>query len=197
MSEQTSTEILVSRAQQGDRDAYGDLFVCFYPTVYVIALVLLRNPTEAEELAQDVFVHGMEKLPQLRDPRCFPGWLRMMTTRMAIKAIKCKKEKCAQRLDSLTVEQELDTLAVDPFADTDNDCFAAVREAFNGLPRDQQALVTYCIIDKHSNRQAAERFQVSLGVVVSKLRSARKMMEFVLNNSLTRLRCASVSSASM
>jgi RNA polymerase sigma-70 factor (ECF subfamily) len=81
---QTEIETLVLRAQQGDRQAYGELFVRFHPTVYAIALARLRNPTEAEELAQEVFVHGMRKLPQLRDPRCFPGWLRMMTTRMAI-----------------------------------------------------------------------------------------------------------------
>lgn len=77
-------ETLVLRAQKGDREAFGELFVRFQPTVYAIALARLRNPTEAEELAQEVFVHGMRKLEQLRDPRCFPGWLRMMTTRMAI-----------------------------------------------------------------------------------------------------------------
>ncbi len=77
-------ETLVVRARSGDREAYGELFVRFHPTVYAIALARLRNPTEAEELAQEVFVHGMRKLAQLRDARCFPGWLRMMTTRMAI-----------------------------------------------------------------------------------------------------------------
>ena len=84
MTQTTDIETLVLRAQKGDREAYGELFVRFHPTVYAIALARLRNPTEAEELAQEVFVHGMHKLPQLRDARCFPGWLRMMTTRMAI-----------------------------------------------------------------------------------------------------------------
>ncbi len=32
-----------------------------------MALARLRNPTEAQELTQEVFVHGMTKLPQLRD----------------------------------------------------------------------------------------------------------------------------------
>ena len=31
-----------------------------------------------------MFVHAMRKLPQLRDPRCFAGWLRRITARMAI-----------------------------------------------------------------------------------------------------------------
>src|SRR4051794_34810511 len=75
---------LVVRAQQGDRAAFGELVERFQPTVYALALARLRNPTEAQELAQDVFLHGMKKLPQLRDAACFAGWLRQITVRMAI-----------------------------------------------------------------------------------------------------------------
>src|SRR5437016_4188810 len=75
---------LVLRAQAGDRAAYGELVERFQPTVYAVALARLRNPAEAQELAQEVFLHGMKKLPQLRDAACFAGWLRQITVRMAI-----------------------------------------------------------------------------------------------------------------
>src|ERR687885_2826001 len=82
----TWTEItsLVERARAGDRVAYGELVERFQPTVYAVALARLRNPAEAQELAQEVFLHGMKKLPQLRDAQCFAGWLRQITVRMAI-----------------------------------------------------------------------------------------------------------------
>src|SRR5216110_3497972 len=76
--------ILVIRAQQGSREAYGELVEQFQPTVYAMALARLRNPNEAQELAQEVFVHAMTKLDQLRDPQCFAGWLRQITERMAL-----------------------------------------------------------------------------------------------------------------
>ena len=65
------TEIihLVERAQIGDREAYGELVTRFQGSVYAMALARVRNPLEAQELAQDVFVHAMKKLPQLREPR--------------------------------------------------------------------------------------------------------------------------------
>src|SRR5947208_10894200 len=75
---------LVERARAGDRAAYGELVTRFQPAVYAIALARLRNPAEAQELAQEVFIHGMTKLPQLRDAHCFAGWLRQITVRMAI-----------------------------------------------------------------------------------------------------------------
>lgn len=83
MSWEEVTE-LVLRAQTGDRVAYGELFRRFQGSVYAMALTRVHNPVEAQELAQEVFVHGMRKLPQLRDPRCFAGWLRRITARMAI-----------------------------------------------------------------------------------------------------------------
>src|SRR5712692_5636058 len=75
---------LVLRAREGDRAAFGELVERFQPTVYAISLARLRNPVEAQELAQEVFLHAMRKLPQLRDVQCFPGWLRQITVRMAI-----------------------------------------------------------------------------------------------------------------
>src|SRR5436190_24068281 len=75
---------LVIRAQQGSREAYGALVEQFQPTVYAVALARLRNPAEAQELAQEVFIHAMAKLDQLRDPQCLAGWLRQITVRMAL-----------------------------------------------------------------------------------------------------------------
>jgi RNA polymerase sigma-70 factor (ECF subfamily) len=77
------TEV-VERAQAGDRSAYGELVERFQPTVYALALARLRNPNEAQELVQEVFIHAMTKLGQLRDAHCFAGWLRQIADRMAI-----------------------------------------------------------------------------------------------------------------
>jgi len=71
-------------AQAGDREAYGRLVEQFQPTVYAVALKKMRNQTEAEELTQEVFVHAMRKLAQIRDVRSFPGWIKTIAKRMAI-----------------------------------------------------------------------------------------------------------------
>src|SRR6478752_8951907 len=80
----TEITLLVERAKLGDRAAYGELVTAFQGSVYAMALARVRDPLEAQELAQEVFVHAMRKLPQLRDARCFAGWLRRITARMAI-----------------------------------------------------------------------------------------------------------------
>ncbi len=85
--EWTDISSLVTRAQRGDRDAYGELSEQFRPSVYAMALSRLRDPNEAQELTQDVLVHAYVKLGQLRHPAAFPGWLRQITARMAVNRV--------------------------------------------------------------------------------------------------------------
>ena len=66
--------LLVHRAQAGERRAFGELVERFRSAVFAVAVGRLRNEAEAQELTQEVFIHTMKKLDQLRDPRCFAGW---------------------------------------------------------------------------------------------------------------------------
>src|SRR5260370_193272 len=81
---------LIARAQVGDREAFGELVKRFQPAVYAVALARLRDPNEATELTQEVFIHAMTKIAQLREPHCFIGWLRQITVRMAINRVTRK-----------------------------------------------------------------------------------------------------------
>src|SRR3954454_11948428 len=76
--------VLVRRAQAGDREAFGALVEQFQRTVHAICLRRLGNPSEAIELTQEVFLHVMRRIDQLREPERFAGWLRQVAVRMAI-----------------------------------------------------------------------------------------------------------------
>ncbi len=76
--------VLVRQAQVGDRAAFGRLVEQFQHTVHAICLRRLGNASEAAELTQEVFLHVMRRIGQLREPERFAGWLRQVTVRMAI-----------------------------------------------------------------------------------------------------------------
>jgi len=93
----TAVADLVLQAQEGDRDALGRLFEQFQPTVHAIALRRLGNASEALELTQEVFLHVLRRIHQLREPERFAGWLRQVAVRMAI-------NRATRRLAPTTVE---------------------------------------------------------------------------------------------
>ena len=67
-SSDTPLETLVAAAQQGDRDAFGQLVERYEGMVKSVALRRLGDEAEALELAQDVFMKAMQRIDQLKEP---------------------------------------------------------------------------------------------------------------------------------
>ena len=165
---------LVLRAQAGDRAAYGALVERFQPTVYAVALAKVRNPTEAQELTQEVFLHGMTKLDQLRDPHCFAGWLRQITVRMAI-------NRLTRRGPVQETEPEVfaNTPAVGETPLEEMVKAEQRKELWSGLNRlkavDRATLVAF-YIRGHSLRQMSREFETPIGTIKRRLHVARNRL---------------------
>jgi RNA polymerase sigma-70 factor (ECF subfamily) len=175
-----STEIkeLVERAQAGDRAAYGELIERFQPTVYAVALARLRNPTEAQELAQEVFLHGMKKLPQLRDAQCFAGWLRQITVRMAINRLT--RGGPLHKVEAEVLDNAC-AAGASPLEEMVKSEQAA--ELYRGLERlkpvDRATLVAFYIRGR-TLKQMAREFETPVGTIKRRLHVARNRLKKVL-----------------
>ena len=181
----SATEIteIVLKAQTGDRTAYGELVERFQPTVYAVALARLRNPTEAQELTQDVFLHGMRKLPQLRDVQCFAGWLRQITVRMAINRLT--RRGPLQRVEAEVLESA-PAAGVNPLEKMIQNEQAA--ELYKGLeclkPMDRATLVAFYIRGA-SLKQMSREFETPIGTIKRRLHVARNRLKKVMEKTGT------------
>ena len=72
----------VLAAQAGDRDAYGELYARFARAVHAVLLARLP-PAQVDDLVQDVFLHAMTRLRELREPAAFGGWICTLARRRA------------------------------------------------------------------------------------------------------------------
>jgi RNA polymerase sigma-70 factor (ECF subfamily) len=165
---------LVELARAGDRAAYGELVERFRPTVFALALARLRNPTEAEELTQEVFVHGMKKLIQLRDAQCFAGWLRQITVRMAINRLT--RRGPFQRIENEMLEQT-EAVTIGPLdAMVRAEQRAELYEGLNRLkPMDRATLVAFYIRGQ-SLKQMSREFETPVGTIKRRLHVARNRL---------------------
>ena len=83
---------LVWRARQGDELAVAELYVQFYDRVYRYLVVALKNPDDAQEVAQDVFVHALSKLARYEPERgSFGDWLFSMVRSRAIDHLRKRR----------------------------------------------------------------------------------------------------------
>ena len=179
---------LVERAQAGDRGAYGELVERFQPTVYAVALARLRNPTEAQELAQEVFLHGMKKLGQLRDAQCFAGWLRQITVRMAINRLTRRGPLHKVEGEVLDQAEAAGGNPLEALVKAE-----AAAELYKGLERlkpvDRATLVAFYIRGR-SLKQMSREFETPVGTIKRRLHVARNRLREQLEAGTTRPRLA-------
>jgi RNA polymerase sigma-70 factor, ECF subfamily len=174
--------VMVRRAQRGDREAFGALVEQFQPTVYAIALRRLSNPSDALELTQEVFLHVLRRISQLREPERFAGWLRQVAVRMAINratrrvappsvdvsVLEAASERCDEPLDQLISRERAERLW----------------EALGRLKSlDREALDAF-YIRGHSLLEIAEMLGVPLGTVKRRLHTARKRLRVELETAV-------------
>lgn len=173
---------LVRLAQEGDREAFGRLATQFERTVYNVALNRLGNPSEAAELTQEVFLHVLRRIDQLREPERFAGWIRQMTDRMAI-------NRATRRAPLPSIDQEilqtatqgrpapLDEMITRERADRLREALAQLKPIY------RDALVAFYIREL-SLVEIAEELDVPVGTVKRRLHTARKMLKETLEDSV-------------
>lgn len=64
LEEDVDGDELVSRAQRGDQSAFRRLYTQYYDVVYAYGRMMLKDPHEAEDVTQDVFVRVLRMLPR-------------------------------------------------------------------------------------------------------------------------------------
>ena len=174
----TEITILVDKAKTGDRDAYGELVTRFQSSVYAMALTKVRDPLAAQELAQEVFVHAMRKLPQLRDARCFAGWLRQITARMAI-------NRLTRRGPLFGADPAvLDAVPCDTRGPVDElelrEAKAGLHVGLGKLKTEDRATLEAFYLKGRSLKQMAREFDAPVGTIKRRLHVARQRLKDVL-----------------
>ncbi|MGI4834792.1 MAG: RNA polymerase sigma factor [Janthinobacterium lividum] len=76
---------LVAQLQRGSETAFRLLVERYQHRVYRIALSLLRSPTEAEDVAQEVFVEVYQTIGGFRGEAALGTWLYRLATSRAIR----------------------------------------------------------------------------------------------------------------
>jgi RNA polymerase sigma-70 factor (ECF subfamily) len=173
-TDKTQLIALVQRAQAGDRLAFGTLFERFERHVMGIALRKLGDYGEAQELCQDVFIQAMKKIRQLREPEAFAGWLRSITTRMAINRLVRRPVDRAVEAEAL---EATCAVARTPLDDAlTGERAHVVRRGLKALGRmDRETLVAF-YVDGQSLVEMSDRFAAPVGTIKRRLHVARKRL---------------------
>lgn len=182
-SDQKTEADLLRRIGLGDRDALAELYDRCSTLLYSVALRVLNNETEAEDLMQDVFVQIWEKASLFDPSRGKPlTWAISLTRNRAIDRLRS-----LQRRGRLREELEKEAAAAEPAtpADTRDELFAAetsrvVREAVLKLSDQQRQAIEMAYFSGLTQNEIAEKLDEPLGTIKARIRRGMLKLREIL-----------------
>ena len=79
---------LIQRAKRGDGKAFEQIYRWFERPVYTLALRLCGQPSEAQDVLQDVMIKVMTRIGEFRGQSPFWGWLRQIAVNEALMRLR-------------------------------------------------------------------------------------------------------------
>jgi len=165
---------LASRASAGDDAAFTTLVTRFQPAVFRWALIFARDPDEAEDIAQEVFVRTHRQIGNYRSDGPLEAWLYRITRRAATQMRRTLRRR--GRLALTPAARPLrDVYTTDPGGRVDRQRAATViRELFTGLPQRQREIFDLVDLQGLSPSEVAERIGMKPVSVRANLFKARQ-----------------------
>ena len=166
-------EALVSAAQAGDTEAYGEIIRRFQDMAYGCAYSVLGDFHLAQDAAQEAFIEAYRHLATLADASAFPGWFRRIVQYRCSRIARSKRHLTVPIEDAAAVSAG----AVSPDRSAeDREMKEKVLDAVRSLPRAQREVTTLFYINGYSHNDIAEFLVVPVGTVKSRLHASRKQL---------------------
>ena len=167
-----SERALVARLRTGDPRAFEDLVIAHQHRVFGVALRMLGNAAEAEEIAQETFLRAHRAVATFRGEAKVSTWLYGIASRLCLNRLGAGERRLTRGGD-----RELDRLpepAADPAADLErSEVEQALHRAIAELPDDRRIVVVLRDLEGLSYDEIATALDLELGTVRSRLHRAR------------------------
>jgi RNA polymerase sigma-70 factor (ECF subfamily) len=161
----------------------------YAPRVYHLARRMVSNDMDAEDVTQDVLLQVVRKLPTFRGESAFPTWLHRITVNAAIahrrKVVVRETNRSHDPFDSLLEDESIVGLARKGELTPDDqlvyrEAVRLIEKAIAGLPEVYREVFLLSDVDGIPNADIAERFELSLPAVKSRLHRARQLLKETL-----------------
>jgi RNA polymerase sigma-70 factor (ECF subfamily) len=175
---------LVRRVQRGERGAYDLLVLKYQHKVVKLVMRYLRDPADAEDVAQEAFIKAYRALPQFRGDSAFYTWLYRIAINTAKNALAAReRQPVSYEFDTQQGEDGPDMISrlKDPETPEGLALTEEIRETVNAaivaLPEDLRTAIVLRELEGLSYEEIAVSMDCPVGTVRSRIFRAREAID--------------------
>ena len=176
---------LMLRVKRGDTAAFAQLVEKYKQPVMNLACRMLRDATEAEDIAQNVFVQVFKSARRYKISAKFSTWLFTIARNLCLNEIRRRSRHPAESLDQPHPEQEDQPLRQvedrknfwPPEHLLQGELEEKIGQALAGLPENQRTAVLLCRQEELSYEEIAEVLGCSLAATKSLIHRGRETLK--------------------
>lgn len=180
MQEMTEGDaVLVGRARGGDAAAFEALVRRHLRAATAVAVGVLADRADADDVCQDAFIAALEQLDSLTEPHRFGAWVLRIVRNRALSALRKQRVRTAEPLEWATGAVS----DSNPQRDAER---SALRDRLDGalatLPEHQRQIVLLHDLEEWKHREIGELLGMPEGTVRHHLFLARRALRARLGN---------------
>jgi RNA polymerase sigma-70 factor (ECF subfamily) len=176
---------LMLRVKQGDTSAFAQLVDKYKQPVMNVAYRMLHDATEAEDLAQNVFVQVYKSADRYRVSSKFSTWLFTIARNLCLNEIRRRSRHPASSLDAPHPEQDDQPLhqvedmktSAPPEHLLHGELERKIGEALAALPENQRLAIVLCRQDELSYEEIAKVLDCSVAATKSLIHRGRETLK--------------------
>jgi RNA polymerase sigma-70 factor (ECF subfamily) len=174
-----SDEEVVERVKRGETALYEILLRRYNQRLYRVALAILRNDAEAEDVMQDAYVRAYRHLDQFAERAPFSAWLTRIAVHEALARLRSRDRN--EELDGMDPNGEIYMKTVDTAPDPEQSASRSelselLQEAVLGLPEQYRSVVMLLDIEEMSTAETAKALELSEENVKVRLHRGHTLM---------------------
>jgi RNA polymerase sigma-70 factor (ECF subfamily) len=184
MSADASDLSLVRRVQRGDKGAFDALVLKYQHKLVKLVMRYVRNPAEAEDIAQEAFIKAYRALPQFRGDSAFYTWLYRIAINTAKNAVVSRERSPIDYdLDRNNSEESYDMQGRMKDSETPEglvlteEIRSTVNASIEALPEDLRTAIVLRELEGLSYEDIASAMGCPVGTVRSRIFRAREAID--------------------
>ncbi len=168
---------LIEQAQNGDRNAFGELVRRHYQGVVLVVTRMCGDAGLAEDAAQEAFIRAWVNLPSYQPRGSLRNWLYRIAVNAALDVLRRKPEETLEDEEALMVPDQ----APGPeMALIEKERAALLQQAMQSLPEAARSVIVLREYGSLSYQEIANVLDIPVGTVMSRLNYARNSLRETL-----------------